>query len=226
MGRAAVMSPSRRGGRSRELSGAGPVVAAVLLGCSVPAGVVAAEQAEPLAWRSLFDGRTLEGWRRFGGEAGFSVEDGAIVGVARTSKRNSFLATEMELGDFELELEFRVDPGLNSGVQVRSEVAPDGTVRGYQVEIDPTQRSWTGGIYDEERRGWLFPIEHDPRAQKAFRSGSWNRLRVECRGAVLRTWLNGVPVAYLVDGMTPRGFVALQVHAVGEELLRRRGLVA
>ena len=212
-----------RSRKRRGISRAGSVLAAAL-SCGAPPGATAAEQegqrvhGDQGGWRSLFDGHSLDGWRRFGGEARYAVEDGAIVGVARTSTRNSFLATEVELGDFELELEFRVDPGLNSGVQVRSELAPDGKVRGYQVEIDPTQRAWTGGIYDEERRGWLFPVEHDPRAREAFRASSWNRLRVDCRGTVLRTWLNGVPVAYLVDGMTPRGFVALQVHAVGEEL--------
>lgn len=184
-------------------------------------GIVAAAGAQELGWRSLFDGRSLDGWHRLGGTAEYRVEDGAIVGVARTGTPNTFLATEADYGDFVLELEFRVEPGLNSGIQVRSETRPDyrdGVVHGYQVEIDPTARAWTAGIYDEQRRGWLFPVEHDARAVSAFRSGAWNRLRIECRGETLRTWLNGTPVAYLVDGVTRRGFVALQVHAVGEEL--------
>jgi hypothetical protein len=188
-------------------------------------GVVGSATAQEGTWRPLVDGGTLEGWRRLGGEAEYRVEDGAIVGVTKARTPNTFLATEAVYSDFVLELEFHVDAELNSGVQVRSESRADyrnGVVHGYQVEIDPTTRAWTAGIYDEQRRGWLFPVEHDPRAQRALRHGEWNHLRIDCRGDVIRTWLNGVPVAYLVDGMTPRGFVALQVHSVADELVGRQ----
>ncbi|HVS64134.1 MAG TPA: DUF1080 domain-containing protein [Thermoanaerobaculia bacterium] len=173
-------------------------------------------EGEPI---ELFNGRDLTGWRQLGGEAEYRVEDGAIVGVAVAGTPSSFLVTERSYGDFVLELEFRVDDGLNSGVQVRSESRPEvanGRVHGYQVEIDPSERAWSAGIYDESRRGWLFPMTLNPEAGAAFRPGQWNRLRIECIGPVIRTWLDGKPAASLIDEMTPRGFVALQVHAVPE----------
>jgi hypothetical protein len=171
-------------------------------------------------WTALFNGRDLSGWVQVNGTAEYRVEDGAIVGVAVAGSPNSFLATERSYSDFVLELDFLVEGSLNSGVQVRSESRPevmDGRVHGYQVEIDPGERAWSAGIYDEARRGWLFPMTLNPAGGAAFRPGAWNRLRVECIGPELRTWLNGVPAAYLIDETTREGFVALQVHAVGSE---------
>jgi hypothetical protein len=152
--------------------------------------------------------------------------------VGRTVPKtgNSFLCTTRNYTNFVLELEFRVATNLNSGVQVRSECfaepkevvvdgktikIPAGRVHGYQIEIDPSARAWTAGIYDEGRRAWLADLKNNEPARKAFRQGAWNRLRIEARGPSLRTWLNGVPAAELQDGMTPAGFIALQVHGVG-----------
>ena len=180
---------------------------------------------------ALFDGETLDGWVQRGGEAAFRVEDGQIVGGTRPNQPNSFLCTRAEYGDFILELEFKVNPELNSGVQIRSQSLSEyqqGRVHGYQIEIDPGERAWTGGIYDEGRRGWLADLKDRPEAQRAFRAGEWNSLRIEARGDLIRTWVNGVPAAELRDAMTSRGFIALQVHGVGprqDELqVRWRGL--
>jgi hypothetical protein len=167
----------------------------------------------------LFDGRTLSGWRQLGGQAEYRAEDGQIVGSTRPHQPNSFLCTEQTYGDFVLELEFKVDDALNSGIQIRSNSLPeyrDGQVHGYQVEIDPSDRAWSAGIYDEGRRGWLADLEDNPRARGAFSHGAWNRLRIVARGDEIRTWLNGVPAARLVDSTTPSGFIGLQVHGVGD----------
>jgi hypothetical protein len=180
---------------------------------------VAVWGAEPRVWQSLFDGKSLQGWVQRGGQATYAVEEGTIVGRTVTNTPNSFLCTDKDYGDFVVELEFKVDPRLNSGVQIRSESRPDhknGRVHGYQVEIDPSARAWTGGIYDEGRRGWLFKLEDNEAARKAFRPGAWNHLRIEAVGDAIKTWLNGVPAADLRDKMTPRGFIALQVHSSKE----------
>ena len=177
----------------------------------------------------LFNGTSLDGWIRRGGEASYRAEHGEIVGGTRPNQPNSFLCTAQDYGNFILELEFKVDKELNSGVQVRSQSLPDyqnGRVHGYQVEIDPSQRAWTAGIYDEGRRGWL--VNPDPKAAASFRQGDWNSLRIEANGDLIRTWLNGIPAAELHDTMTPRGFIALQVHGVGsrkdELTIRWRGI--
>ncbi len=181
-------------------------------------------------FKPLFDGETLKGWEQVGGKAEYSIENGEIVGTAVPATPNSFLRTEKEYANFIVELEFFVDPELNSGIQIRSHIYEKdavveiggkqkkktaGTVYGYQVEIDPSDRAYTGGIYDEARRGWLFPLDKNEAARKAFRQNEWNEFRIECRGDSIKTWINGVPAADLNDSMTASGFIALQVHGVG-----------
>jgi hypothetical protein len=170
-------------------------------------------------WVTLFDGRTTAGWVQRGGKAVYTAEDGALVGRTVLDTPNSFLCPPKEYADFVLEFEVWVDPKLNSGVQVRSASRPgyrNGVVHGYQIEIDPSERAWSGGIYDEQRRGWLANPKDDPAARKAFRVGEWNRYRVEAAGDRLRTWVNDVPVSDLVDGMTRSGFIGFQVHQAKE----------
>lgn len=169
-------------------------------------------------WEPLFNGKNLNGWERLNGKAEYKVEDGAIVGYTKAHTPNTFLATKKDYGDFILEMEFKVDDTMNSGIQFRSESRKDyqnGRVHGYQFEIDPSSRAWSGGIYDEARRYWIYPLTVNPDARTAFRSGQWNKVRIECLGNSIRTWLNGVACANIWDDMTPSGFIALQVHAVG-----------
>jgi hypothetical protein len=194
-------------------------IAAALLFLGLFAAVAAAADDEK-GFVPLFDGKTLNGWKQLGGKAKYVAEDGVIVGSSVPNTSNSFLCTERNYGDFILELEFKVDPGLNSGVQIRSESKPDykkGQVHGYQVEIDPGARAWSGGIYDEGRRGWLNDLKNNEAARKAFKPKEWNKFRIECRGESIKTWLNGVPAADLKDGMTKSGFIGLQVHGVGKK---------
>jgi hypothetical protein len=170
------------------------------------------------AQQALFNGRDLAGWKQLNGKARFDVRDGVIIGTTVPDEPNSFLATERNYQDFILELEFQCDSTMNSGIQFRSESRPDyqnGRVHGYQMEIDPSDRAWSGGIYDEGRRLWLYTLEYNPAAKSAYKKQGWNHYRIECIGQTVRTWVNGVPAAYLVDDMPTRGFIALQVHAIG-----------
>ncbi|MEZ5978844.1 MAG: DUF1080 domain-containing protein [Planctomycetota bacterium] len=167
------------------------------------------------------------GWTRRGGAAEYLVEGDQLVGETRPNQPNTFLCTDRDHGDFVLEYEFLIDEELNSGVQIRSHAYDAylaGRVHGYQIEIDPAERAWSCGVYDESRRGWLAQLDELEEARDAFRHGEWNAVRVMARGDVIRTWLNGVPCAVLVDGMDPTGFVGLQVHGMGgrEEPLRVR----
>lgn len=171
-------------------------------------------------WEPLFNGKNLDGWKQLNGKAKYEVLNGEIVGTTVAGTENSFLTTEKNYSDFILELELLVDDGMNSGIQFRSESTPeykDGRVYGYQCEVDPSSRAWSGGIYDEARRGWLYPGTLNPNGANAFKHGEWNKYRIECIGNSIRTWLNGVPVAWLVDDMTPEGFICLQVHSVKDE---------
>ena len=183
-----------------------------ILSPSLPAG----------PWEALFDGKTLEGWKPLGGQAPYAVEDGTIVGTAIADTPNSFLVTARSYGDFIFECEVIQEGGpTNSGIQFRSQSLPayqNGRVHGYRFEIDPSSRAWTGGIYDESRRGWLYPGTLNPAAADLYQLGRWNHVRIEAIGASLRTWVNGRPVAHVIDGLTREGFIALQVHGVGKQL--------
>jgi len=179
---------------------------------------VSAWTQEP-KWESLFNGRNLRGWEKLNGTAEYKVQDNTIIGISKMNTPNTFLATKKMYGDFILEFDFKVDDGLNSGVQFRSNSLKDymnGRVHGYQFEIDPSSRAWTGGIYDEARRGWLYPMNYNPEGQKAFRNGEWNRARIEAIGSSIRTWVNGIACTDLLDNTTMSGFIALQVHSIGK----------
>ncbi|WP_207505337.1 3-keto-disaccharide hydrolase [Telluribacter humicola] len=171
-------------------------------------------------WQMLFNGKDLTGWKQLNGKAKYEVKDGVIVGTSTVNTPNSFLTTEKNYGDFILETDVMVDNQLNSGIQIRSLSKPDymdGRVHGYQVEIDPSSRGWAGGIYDEARRGWLYPVDLNPDAKTAFKPGQWNKYRIEAIGNSIRTFVNGVPVAHVIDDMTPEGFISLQVHGIGND---------
>jgi hypothetical protein len=168
----------------------------------------------------LFNGKDLAGWKQLNGKADYKVINGEIVGTTKAGEPNSFLATAKDYGDFILELELFVDTSMNSGIQFRSESKADymyGRVHGYQMEVDPSKRQWSGGIYDEARRKWLYTLELNPKAKNAFKNGEWNKYRIEAIGNSIRTWINGIPTANVIDDLTPKGFIALQVHAIGKD---------
>ena len=170
-------------------------------------------------WESLI-GRDLSNWEVLNGNATFAVKDGEIIGTAVPNTSISFLCTKEQYGDFILEYDAWIDPHLNSGVQIRSESSPDyknGRVYGYQVDLDPSAREWSGGIVDESRRQWIYPLEINTEGKMAFKKNEWNHFRVEAIGNSIRTWLNGVPCADLIDDMTPSGFIGLQVRVTGED---------
>src|SRR5690349_2152979 len=83
---------------------------------------------------SLFDGKTLKGWKQAGGNAVYRVEDGCIVGEVPEGglKANSFLCTEKHYANFVFECDAKLDVPLNSGIQFRSHAIPQGRVFGYQ----------------------------------------------------------------------------------------------
>lgn len=127
----------------------------------------------------LFNGKNLNGWHQLNGHAKYEVKNDDIVGTTVSHEPNSFLVTDKEYGDFILELELKLEQPMNSGVQFRSLSTPDyknGKVNGYQMELDPSDRAWSGGVYDEARRGWLYPLNYNPSAKSAFKKTDWKRI--------------------------------------------------
>jgi hypothetical protein len=177
-----------------------------------------AQTAKGKGWQKLFNGKDLTGWKKLAGAASYTVEDGTLVGTTVLNTGNTFLVTEKEYGDFILELDAKTEK-INSGVQTRSHFDAAGNegkgrVFGRQVEFDPSDRKWSGGIYDEARRMWLYPLELNPVSKDAFKVGEFNHIKIECIGNTMKTWVNGVATAYVVDTLDKKGFIGLQVHAV------------
>jgi hypothetical protein len=183
----------------------------VLMACGVGA-------ADRNSGTPIFDGKSLKGWKTLGGGADYKVIDGSIVGSSRPGVPNSFLVTEKNYGDFILELDVRQDVGpTNSGVQFRSLSTPEfenGRVHGYQTDIDPSERQWSGGIYEEAQRGWFYTGEMNPPGKALYKFGQWNHYRIEAIGPRLRVWINGAPAADVIDAEKPSGFIGLQVHSI------------
>jgi hypothetical protein len=171
-------------------------------------------------WKNLFNGKDLSGWKAVAGKATFEVKDGVIEGTAVHGTGNTFLVTEEMYSDFVLEVDLMINHiSSNSGIMARGQFDPaarngQGLVFGYQIEADPTPRAWSGGIYDEARRGWFYPLDLNPAAKSAFKMGEWNTYRIEAIGNTIKTWVNGQEVAYFMDDMDARGFIGLQVHSI------------
>ena len=183
---------------------------ALLTGCSLCFFLFASHAQSKEKWTPLFNGKDLKGFRQLNGKASYRVQKGEIVGTTVFGQPNSFLATEKLYGDFILELDLKLFADMNSGIQFRSEMrdandkcvvtdtkTPE-RVHGYQMEVDPSKRAWSGGIYDEARRGWLYPLDYNPAAKAAFKPTDWNHYRIECIGNSIRTFINGVPCAQLI----------------------------
>lgn len=185
--------------------------------------------AETDGWVALFDGKTLDGWIQKNGTATYRVVDDTIVGQTKEGSPNSFLCSEKEYSDFELEFEVRVHDALNSGVQIRSTTKKAengekfGRVNGPQVEIEASGSSGAEAAYiygEATGRGWLTP-EDKLIPHKHFQDGEWNKFRVLAKGPRFQTWINGHQISDLTDEEIlkthPRGFIGLQVHGIGKD---------
>ena len=169
----------------------------------------------------IFDGKTLKGWTQRNGTATYRVENGAIVGKTKEGSPNSFLCTDKLYGNFDLKFEVKVDNGLNSGVQIRSQTkdGPKGRVNGPQVEIEMSGKNGaeSGYIYGEAAGGWMTPADKR-KPHKHFKDGEWNAYRVVANDAHIQVWINGVQISDLVDKEKlkshPKGFIGLQVHGI------------
>ena len=206
----------------REFAVLALAAAVPMAGAPAPA---AQQEGRAAPWRDVTPRAGLAGWHVAGGNAPYQIVDGELVGRATKGAPNSWLVSDTQYGDFILEFEAKTDPTLNSGVMIRGQSRPDyrkGVVHGYQAEIDPSPRGWSGGIYDEQRRQWLYTLGRNDAARRAFRSGDWNHYRVEAIGNRLRSWVNGVPAADVVDDVDARGFIAFQVHSVTDDVAARQ----
>jgi hypothetical protein len=141
---------------------------------------------------SLFNGRDLTHWT--GNEHSYSVEDGTIV--IRPAESGGNLYTEKEYADFIFRFEFRLTPGANNGLGIRTPMEGDAAYVGYELQIlDNTAPEYAnlqpyqyhGSVYGiiPAKRGYLKPV------------GTWNSEEVYVKGDQIRITLNGTTI---VDG--------------------------
>jgi hypothetical protein len=120
--------------------------------------------------------------------------------------------SDKKYGDYIFEGKVKLPEGKsNSGFMLRGQEKPN-KVFGYQAEADPTDRKWSGGLYDEGRRQWLNPLKDQPKAQEAFKKTDWNKYRIECEGDHLRVFVNGVQTTDYYDPVDLVGAIGLQHH--------------
>lgn len=166
---------------------------AALAACGGPGGSsMNARAAMPTQWRSLFDGRTLAGWRGFrmdSAPAGWQVEDGAITRLGRAGD----LVTEEQFANFELEIEWKVAPGGNSGIMFRVTEESEETYHSgpeMQVLDDSAHRDGLSRLTAAGANFGLYPAP----AGVVKPAGEWNAVRLVVNGAHVEHWLNGVQV--------------------------------
>lgn len=184
-------------------------------------------------WESIFDGESLSGWTTDRvTDSKCYVDNKTIVGeITRTMY---YLRSEKEYSNFILELEFKADSGVNSGVQIRSDFLKEdktciyvsggddlkagektfraGEFGGYQIEIETSKRSWCGGFYEQCGRGWLQPMNHNEPSRKALKPNDWNHLRIMANKDKFQSWLNGAPATNFQDTIKMNGYLAFQIH--------------
>ena len=189
------------------------------------------EQLKKGGYEVLFNGINTDGWKN-----PYSYGDVKVVNgeIHLEANKKFFLVTEKKYGDFRLSADIRLPEGkANSGIMFRAHVEP-GKVYGYQAECDGSDRRWSGGLYDEGRRGWIWPskkgrseeefLVHEeksqahmaqPEIQNALKRNDWNTYTIICQGNQIRIMLNGVTVTNLKDDTDAVGHIGIQHH--GEE---------
>lgn len=194
---------------------------------------VLTEEEQGISPLDLFNGKDLTGWKVLGGNGLFKVEEGVIIGYGKNISASTFLCTERRFKNFILSYELKFgDLTGNSGVMFRAnqKTSDDGNglVFGYQCEADNKERNWTAGLYDQKRRGWLYPTKEKTTAsayaqesftaqgKRLFKWDDWNKIMVRCNENRIQIWLNGEMRVNYIDTDpehdTREGFIGLQVH--------------
>jgi hypothetical protein len=199
------------------------------------------KSAKQDGWKDLFDGKTLNGWRVINqdwtnpdSKPDFYVENGMIVCNTTMDNEGGYLVLEKSYDNFILEFDVKIDTSLNSGLQCRSRqwekdtatvyVAGDaqgtkrltkwrkGYVWGYQIEVDPSSRAWSGGLYEPGNRGWIVTLAGNETARKAFKPMDWNHFKIVMNGTKIQTWVNNIQTVDITDNMSASGIIGLQFH--------------
>ena len=182
---------------------------------------------------SLFNGKDMKNWHNPYSWGDITVVDGEVQLTTKRSK--FFVLTNKKYADFIFEVEVKMPEGKsNSGFLFRCHEGKNKAF-GYQAEVDPSDRKWSGGLYDEGRRGWIHPkkgkqneaynAKNWPDKRKnAFKRHDWNKYKIQCIGNHIKIWVNGVLTTDLKDNTDKTGFIGLQHHGEKGKVYRFRNI--
>ena len=173
-------------------------------------------QADQVVLLPLFNGKDLSGWKVPKGNIWWKVEKGVLVCQSGPNKRGSTLWTEEKFADFHLELDFRYQGQVDTGVFLRTSKQ--------QVQIGVSRslkRDMTGSVYVS---GKGYPGRAEGVA-KLLKIGEWNRMSIEARGPKYVVSLNGKQVlTYTAEKVPATGPIGLQLHGGVDMRVEFRGL--
>jgi hypothetical protein len=157
-------------------------------------------------WKILFDGKSLNGWRRFGKQeapgSGWHVEDG-ILKLSPGGKGGDIITLE-KFTDYELDWDWRVEPKANNGVKyLVSEDRPNSPGPEYQMVDDATMQK------DAHKTAGLYDIIAPPADKKLNPVGEWNHSKILVRGKHVEHWLNSkMTVTYELESSELKAAIA------------------
>jgi len=177
--------------------------------------------------KSLFDGRTLNGWE--GSSKIWRVEDACLTGgsYTETIRQNEFLATTRDYTNFVIRLKIKLTGSngfINSGFQIRSQRVPNNSeMAGYQCDFG--EPNWYGAIYDESRRNKLMASSDMKALRPVLKLQDWNDYVIRADGSRVTTWINGVTgVDYYEPDLSITNYdwgkLGIQVHGGGKAVVQ------
>lgn len=182
-------------------------------------------------WITIFNGKDFKGWSIIGSFGKAWVEDSTIIThMVSNTPEHTFVRTNKKYKDFILEADCKLEGNIHSGFILRSMEAPDTAsvcIYGYQVKLDPNERRWSGGIFDDfgKTYSWWYTLADDARARAAFKLREWNHFRMEAIGNNLKVWVNGTPTCNLINSKYKKGYIALKIHSLGNNPEREKAFV-
>ncbi len=208
------------------------IIISITLVILISMQVVAADKLGIEPWKILFNGKDFSGWSFIGSFGKAWVEDSTIVTqMVINTPEHTFIRTKKSYQDFILEADCKVVGNIHSGFILRSIEAPDSAkvrIYGYQVKLDPNERKWSGGVFDDFGRSfhWWYTLADDARAREAFKMNEWNHFRMEFIGNNLKVWVNGIPTCNLINSKYKKGPIALKIHSLGNSPERENARVS
>ena len=189
-----------------------------------PSAPATAQKTDTSAWITLFDGTSTEGWRGYNATTlppGWGIEDGAlrfddgdVPPDAEYEGGKDVIYAADSFANFELELEWKIPPGGNSGIlyHVREGYdAPYLTGPEYQLVDDANYTKYhdiaeynAGLGYGPELQDWqstgadyaMYPAPLEGRSLKP--TGEWNHTKIRFHPERTEYWLNGKLVVHFV----------------------------